>query len=471
MTIFADPAPGCFADRYFEVSGADGMQALQRGIEDDSIIARNAKREELERVNAQYETLTKQIAETPCTERLHPDGTHDIRGCKHCYLVRCRYRLKIHVHEDFLPADNMIPQKRAVVFELIAPQEFASYRIATWKLVIALAQVNPSFAAAPQILLADYVQLQPYNQRKNFASLTLASHTKSFVGTHYKSRRLPVKPQKILLPSALKFSYYDSKCGIWLKELPRHLSFAHHFAIHLHPSHPFSGQYACSGFAADGFGPSSYEAIASTSQCPSGISTQEFVAHQSLMGGPQRRWLSILTELGSSNLNFSLRDTTVLFRRLALQVGPRSDDDVLRAVHTVFRDPQFCFRLIEQVEYHVRTIAPNWRENSYMETLVILATRLCALSCPEATAQARALLLQIRNVALTWVRLLQKEMREASEADVANQAARYCFLSALFCRQTFSPEACSLKTLNAESFQGFVEAMLAMQEALVVDMS
>ncbi|CAG8139779.1 unnamed protein product, partial [Penicillium nalgiovense] len=471
MTIFADPAPGCFADRYFEVSGADGMQALQRRIEDDSIIARNAKREELERVNAKYETLTKQIAETPCTERLHPDGTHDIRGCKHCYLVRCRYRLKIHVHEDFLPADNMIPQKRAVVFELIAPQEFASYRIATWKLVIALAQVNPSFATAPQILLADYVQLQPYNQRKNFASLTLASHTKSFVGTHYKSRRLPVKPQKILLPSALKFSYYDSKCGIWLKELPRHLSFAHHFAIHLHPSHPFSGLYASSGFAADGFGPSSYEAIASTSQCPSGISTQEFVAHQSLMGGPQRRWLSILTELGSSNLNFSLRDTTVLFRRLALQVGPRSDDDVLRAVHTVFRDPQFCFRLIEQVEYHVRTIAPNWRENSYMETLVILATRLCALSCPEATAQARALLLQIRNVALTWVRLLQKEMREASEADVANQAARYCFLSALFCRQTFSPEACSLKTLNAENFQGFVEATLAMQEALVVDMS
>ncbi|CAI7604411.1 unnamed protein product [Penicillium viridicatum] len=436
MTIFAGPAPGCFADRYFEVSGADGMQALQSRIEDDSIIARNAKREELERVNAQYETLTKQIAETPCTERLHPDGTHDIRGCKHCYLVRCRYRLKIHVHEDFLPADNMIPQKRAVVFELIAPQEFASYRIATWKLVIALAQ------------------LQPYNQRKNFASLTLASHTKSFVGTHYKSRRLPVKPQKILLPSALKFSYYDSKCGIWLKELPRHLSFAHHFAIHLHPSHPFSGLYACSGFAADGFGPSSYEAIASTSQCPSGISTQEFVAHQSLMGGPQRRWLSILTELGSSNLNFSLRDTTVLFRRLALQVGPRSDDDVLRAV-----------------EYHVRTIAPNWRENSYMETLVILATRLCALSCPEATAQARALLLQIRNVALTWVRLLQKEMREASEADVVNQAARYCFLSALFCRQTFSPEACSLKTLNAENFQGFVEATLAMQEALVVDMS
>ncbi|KAJ5384702.1 hypothetical protein N7517_002613 [Penicillium concentricum] len=74
--------------------------------------------------------------------------------------------------------------------------------------------------------------------------------------------------------------------------------------------------------------------IASTPQCPSGISTQEFIAHQDLVGGTWRRWLCILTELGSSNLNLSLRDTTVLLRRLALQVGPRSDYDVLRAVHT-----------------------------------------------------------------------------------------------------------------------------------------
>jgi hypothetical protein len=50
-------------------------------------------------------------------------------------------------------------------------------------------------------------------------------------------------------------------------------------------------------------------------------------------------------------------------------------------------------------------------------------------------AQVRALLLQIRNVALTWVRLLQKEMREASEADVANQAARYCCFWARKCAQ------------------------------------
>jgi hypothetical protein len=471
MTIFADPAPGCFADRYFEVDGADGMQILQTKIEGDSIRTRNSKEKELERVNAQYEAFTKQKAEIPCTERLNPDGTHDNKGCKHCYIARCRRRLKIQVHEDFLPPDNMIPQRRAVVFELSTPQEFAAYRDATWNLVVATAHLNPTFAAAPQVLLADYVQLQPYNQRKSFTSLTLASHTKSFLGTHYKSQKLPAKPPKVLLPSALKFSYYDFKSGIWLKAIPQHLSFAHHFAIHLSPSHPFSGLYASSVFAADGSGPSSYEAMASTPQCPSGISTQEFIAHQNLVGGSRRRWLSILTELGSSNLNLSLRDTTVLFRRLALQVGPRSDDDVLRVVHTAFRDPQFCFRLIDQVEYHVRTIAPNWRENSYMETLVILATRLCVLACPEATARARALLLQVRKVALTWVRLLQNEMRAAREADAANQAARYCFLSALLCRQTFAPEASSLKTLDAESFQGFVEATLAMQEALVVDMS
>ncbi|CAG7937273.1 unnamed protein product [Penicillium salamii] len=471
MTIFADPAPGCFADRYFEVNGADGMQVLQTKIDSDSMETRNEKEMELERVNAQYEAFTKQKAEIPCTERLNPDGTHDIRGCKHCYIVRRRWRLKIQVHEDFLPPDNMIPQRRAIVFELSTPQEFAAYRNATWNIVVTISQLNTAFAAAPQVVLADYVQLQPYNQRKSFTSLTLASHTKSFLGTHYKSQKLPAKQQKVLLPSALKFSYYDPKNGIWFKALPQNLSFAHHFAIHLPPSHPFSDLYASAVFAADGPSPSSYQAIASTPQCPSGISNQEFIAHQNLLGGTRRRWLCILTELGSSNLNLSLRDTTVLLRRLALQAGPSSDGDVLRAVHTVFRDPQFCFRLIEQVEYHVQTIAPSWRENNYMETLVILATRLCGLACPEAIARARELLLKIRNVTLTWVRLLRNEMRAAKEADVANQAARYCFLSALLCRQTFSPEACSLMKLDGESFQGFVEATLAMQEALVVDMS
>lgn len=62
-------------------------------------------------------------------------------------------------------------------------------------------------------------------------------------------------------------------------------------------------------------------------------------------------------------------------------------------------------------------------------------------------------------------------MRNAQAVDAAERAARYCFLSALLCRQTFSLQERSDSGFDAEDFQCFIQANLAMQEALVVDMS
>ncbi|KAL3476021.1 hypothetical protein BJX99DRAFT_258915 [Aspergillus californicus] len=471
LTIFSDPMPGCFADRYFEADGANELKALQKRIETDSLRCRDAKEAERLKVHAKMERLMQDKAKVSCTGRVQADGTHDIKGCRYCYLVRCRRRLKIYVHEDFLPPDEMIPQKRAIVFELNMPRAFAAYRNATWEILMAFAKVEPTAAGPPQVLLADYEQLQPYHQRKDSHSFTLASHTKSFLGTHYKYTKLLVAPKNVLLPSGLKFAYYDSMREFWVESLSQLFTLAHHFAIHLSPSNPRSGLYESLGFAADAPGPSSYEIVASVPQCPAGVSTQEFTACQSLVGGWARRWLCTLIELGSSNLNLSLRSTTSLLRRSALQVGPGCKDDVLRVVHVIFRDPQFCLRLAEQIEYHVETIAQNWRENNYMESLLCLTARLCALACPQATSRARRLLLRIRRVTMSWVRQLRSEMRTAEAVETADQAARSCFLSSLLCRQTFTPEACSIAELDDEDFQAFVEATLAMQEALVVGTS
>jgi hypothetical protein len=211
LTIFNDPVPGCFADRYFEVDGANELKALQERIEADSSRCRNAKESERLKVHAEFERLTKGKAKVSCTGRVHADGTHNIKGCTHCYLVRCRRRLKIQVHEDFLPPDKMNPEKRAIVFELGMPRAFEAYRNATWQILLALDRVGPTAAGPPQVLLADYKQLQPYHQRKDSHSLTLASHTKSFLGTHYKYKKFPVAAEKVLLPLALKFAYYDSE--------------------------------------------------------------------------------------------------------------------------------------------------------------------------------------------------------------------------------------------------------------------
>ncbi|KAE8149344.1 hypothetical protein BDV25DRAFT_156541 [Aspergillus avenaceus] len=474
MTIFTDPDAGGFTDRYFDLAEAKSMRALQGQIESASLAARNRKEAELQRVNAKYKDLTEKKASSSCTDRRNPDGTHDIKGCSHCYYGRCRWRLKIGVHEDFLPPESKRVEKRAITFELSSPKPVSAYRDSTWNIITTLCyKADMSVSDEPEMFLCDYSQLKKYNSIKNRRGISLASDTKSYLGTHYKSKKLPAKATDILLPLGLKFSYYDEGRKIWLRDFPQNLTFAHHFAMHLPRNLPFSALYASSAFVADGPGPSSYTSIAKIPECPSKISVHEFIAHQNLIGGKNRRWFSILSELGSSNINFSLQDTMVLFRLLALQAGPRlnATNDTRRAVHFVFRDANFCDRLIEQILVHVKLISPNWRESNYMETLLILTNQICAFCCVESRTRAQGLLLLIRKVTTTWITLLRNEMRNAQEADTAERMAMYCFLSTLLCRRTFVPQAHSGLELDAENFRCFIEATLAMQESLVIDLS
>jgi hypothetical protein len=474
-TIFSDPSPECVADRYFDSTIGGRIHELQKKIEAASLDARNGRQAQLDKVNRMFQELTERKAATACTQRKRPDGSHDDRGCEHCYCVRKRYSLKIKVHEEFLPSN--VFQKRAVVFELGMPQSFDAYRDATWRIIETICTSSTpreslqTQKVQPQKLLPQYGPLNTFDSRRHTRRITLASSTKSYLGTHYRWQKLPAKSSKILLPFGMKMAYYDTVSQMWLKDFPRTLSLAHHFALKLPPHLPFSALYATAAFRADGPGPSSYETAASVPQCPSTLTVHEFVASQQLVSGTQRRWLSILTELGAANVNFSLLDTTYLFRLLAMQVGPRRPDSALRVAHAFFDDPHFCHRLVDQIDQHVEIIAANWRETSYMETMLILAIQLCALCCRETSGRAYKLLLNIRHVTRSWVSTLRHEMRTALDGDISEKAARYCFVSALLCRRTFVLEASRNHDLDADGFQCFVEVTSAMQEALVVDMS
>ncbi|KAE8402926.1 hypothetical protein BDV37DRAFT_294915 [Aspergillus pseudonomiae] len=451
ITIFSNPSPGGFTDCYFN----------SKEIEKASSLSRDSKERQLARINAEHKDLTEKLSQTYCDQRRLPDGKHDIKHCNHCLYGRRRRRLKINVHEDFLPSEANLAHKHGVIFE-----------DTTWRIVYSLCQQRFSSASKkPEMLLRDYSQLKSYNKSKASQNISLASHTKSYLRTHYKSKRLPAEKKDVLLPLGLQFSYYDRERNVWLAEFPKQLTCAHHFALRLPKSLPFATLYSTPAFAADESGPSSYEAIANITDCPSRLSVHEYVAHQNVRGGRNRRWLSILTELGSSNINFSLQDTTVLFRFLVLQAGPQLTDDSLRTVHYVFNDVNFCRRLIEQIEQHVEIISPNWREYYYMETLLTLTIHLCELACSESHKPAHELLLKIRRITLTWTTALRSEMRRAKEADTAESTAKYCFFSALLCRRTFALQPYSGQELDGESFKGFIEVTFTLQESLLIDVS
>lgn len=103
--------------------------------------------------------------------------------------------------------------------------------------------------------------------------------------------------------------------------------------------------------------------------------------------------------------------------------------------------------------------------------LLTLSIRLCALGSRKASVRVNQLLLKICRITLNWVGRLRKETRTTQEADVVERTARYGFMSVLLCRRTFAPQAYSDIELDSESFKSFVEATLAMQENLVVDLS
>ncbi|KAH8698926.1 hypothetical protein BGW36DRAFT_406791 [Talaromyces proteolyticus] len=471
-TILSDPSSGCLANLYIDSSFGNEIQKLQEKIDKASFEARLAKQAELDRVNARFQDLTERKAATSCTQRRRPDGTHDDRGCEYCYCVRHRYYLKIKVHEDFLPTDKNSAQKNAVLLELAMPESLIAYRNTTWNIIATICANSPlPNSGQPEKLLGDFTPLKQYNRHRNENGITLASRTKSYLGTHFKWKKLPARPQRIMFPFGMVLSYYDNRRKIWLKDFPRQLTLAHHFALKL-PAHlPFSSLYSTSAFWPDKHGPSSYQTAASITECPSTLTVHEFVANKNLIGGRCRRWLSILAELGSSNINFSLLDTTYLFYLLAHQAGPRLESDVRRVVHVIFKDVIFCNRLIDQIGRHVDLISENWRESNYMETMLALTLQTYVLCCPEASTRAKEMLMKIRRITHTWISYLRHEMRNVQEVDIAEKAARYCFLSALLCRRTFLVERPREDGLDPNSLQCFIEATLAMQEALVVDIS
>ncbi|KAL3460831.1 hypothetical protein BJX64DRAFT_289961 [Aspergillus heterothallicus] len=472
MTIFAGPEQGCFAESYVNLPGSS-LKRLCDSIVHSSSIFRDHKESELVKVNREFDDLTEKLKMSSCTQLRMPDGSHDIRGCKHCFYMRSRRRLEIKVHEDLLPMEphNEILQ-RSMVFELKPPRAFAAYREATWNIVNKLCpDLGTTPKAKPEVLLLGHPPLKNFSDRQGDTFFSLASPTKSFLRTHYGYRGLPARPKDVLLPHGMQWSYYDSKRKQWAIEYPQRLSFAHHFVLDIPKELPFSSLYSSFTFAPDGLGPTSYEVISNIGECPSDLTVHEYSAHQSLIGGRNRRWLSILAELGSSNINFTLHDTTTLFHHIVLQAGPRLPNDAMRSIHVTFRDLTFCNRLAEQVSRHVEVIATNWRETNYMETLLTLSIRLFSLGHQDSRPESRRLLLRIREVTANWISLLRNETRNAQDVNYSGRAARYCFLSALLCRRTFSPFLSSRSGLDSESLRCFFEASLAMQESLVVDVT
>ncbi|KAI9742781.1 MAG: hypothetical protein M1818_003510 [Claussenomyces sp. TS43310] len=469
-TIFSKPNKECFAARYLRSDDGIHMDSLLQRIQNASNVSRENKKGEWEEASRKYNDLSKKIASGTCVCSFNLDGSRNVRGCDKCWHYRSQKRMEISVHEDLLPTDSA--QQAAVIFELVTPAYFSAYRNATWNILSDLAHPSrSSVSSLPVTLLKQHPPLHCY-MKSHANDVSLASDKKSFLKTHFKFSRVQGDLSCVLLPLGLDFSYHDTRSALWLKDLDKPLTFHHLCGIHIPRSLRGSVIDSSAHPAPNTDGPSSYETIASQTKCPPDIPIHEFMANQRLLSGKTRRWLTMLVELGASNINFGTEDTMHLFSQLAVQAGPDKDKtNPLRDAHMVFQDKAFCQRLREQIESRLDNIRSNWRETYCMEMLITLSLRLFTLTTGKMRQTAVQLLQLARDITLDWIARLQDEVRSAIEAGTAERAANYGFWAALLCRRTFAIFVEEDVEMNAKDLGFFVRASIALQENLVVDIS
>ena len=474
-TIFDDPAKGCFAERYFDVSNdSSRLQRLQQDIETAAEAERQSKILEWERLSTEFAKIQKQITESACIYKTE-DGcvVHDDRGCTKCYLGRKSRRMKIEVHEHPLPSNSV--QMKAVLFELASPEHLKAYRNATWRIVGVLGRSKHIRCSEPCVKLYEYTKLKAFMRSTTASGFCLASTSKPFQLTHYNGIRLPVSIEQVCLPNGLKLGYFDPSTKSWIGKQAQKPSFSHHCHINIPANSPISSLQFSQDFAANSEGPSSYEVIASQTKCPSGVNVNEYMAYQSLSSGKHRRWPSILIELGSSNLNFSTEATNLLISQLALHAGPALKDDILRVVHKNFRDERFCTKLMEQVDLRLDGILNNWREIHCMDVLLTLILRLCSLATDSCVGEAYILLEKARMATLAWIRQLRTEIHRSRNAMASHRYSKYAFWAALLCRRTFASYAfCDvgegdMEKLGSAALECFFECSVTLQDNLMYD--
>lgn len=510
-SIFDDPVRGSFAHRFYDSSDmSDEMKALHESIETWATSVRTAKEKEWRNKTEEYARLSKSVDESTCVYLINDNDPfalpiHD-RDCRRCFLKRQMNRMQIQAYEHPLPSDQFVA--KAVIFELLCPQTLATYRDVTWTIMSHLA-LPPEEGIDPKCWARTYQQLHQFANNSSM-SCSLASVTKpckstsqlsyrgfpSFLSfrkdplvgieltmiylvliTHYATLKFPVEWDNgrsgVCRPNGLKLTYCDDRSKMWPSRRG-HLSFLQHVKLQI----PRSSQSTFSRIIQDisarsVYGASSYEIMATASRCPQGINVHEYLAFQTVASGKSRRWLSILTELASANLNFSNEATMMLLCHLAIQCGPLDGGgSTFRLIHDVFRDPSFCNRFLEQLSYRLDSLSANWRETHLMELIITFTIRMLDFAweakMPNIAEQAISLLLRARTTCVRWFKLLRVESYKFVDAETAQRFQQYALWAAILCKRTFTPLAYGPLGLDGTALEIYIQSSIMLNDNLVV---
>jgi hypothetical protein len=348
-----------FAVRYFQESPS--LQAVKASIERVATDAREKKLKELERMNTEHESLSREIASRSC--EYTKKGWHS-ESCFKCQTEKKANMMQIQVYEWPLPTRRW--EGEAVVFELKCPPVFAIWRTRTYQILrdVGMAHINAeSGVKFTPFFLERYEGLAAWSKEGTSGRIAFASETKSFLNSHYRSVKIPAAEDRVCVNNGLRLKLYDSErrenvpssfdlnldsyCTLRLpKGLYWHLQYAVAHTTHTHN-----------------------ETIVNQGDCPVNLSMHEHLAFSNLRCGPQLQWKNIARELRTNILTFSREEVHTLVTQAAWQIGPLSDDGLTREWHFELRVSDFGLVMIRAAMGLLLRIEANWMEGTTVKSI------------------------------------------------------------------------------------------------------
>ncbi|KIN98294.1 hypothetical protein M404DRAFT_855146 [Pisolithus tinctorius Marx 270] len=429
-SVFSDRADcSNFAVRYFQQDSH--LQALRDRIVDATRQDRREKVNELRRSVERYYNIRGRAAgmnhEYSVDHRGRSYHSYDCRKCR----LQAESKIEITVHEWPLPEDFY--RVAVVVFELNRPPAFDMWRSVICLLLIDIC--SPQLTREhPHTCLEGYFALGSYYTEHTRTRVTLASDTKPFIHSHYRSTYVPTDESTVCVNNGLNFYYYDKRSHVSVTDAFGTVDISGPCSHQL-PRGPYQNLQDYLRYTAH----TSNQVLCNQANCDKELSIHEFIAYGHLRSGPSLQWLNILREIRANTLTLRRDEVHILFAQAVSQVGPISDDRKL-VWHVELQHTHFRHSFLGELETLVSTVSGNWLEGTTMDTVsFVVARMLSARPAVQDHSYHRALelLRTVREKTFTWVLELFHKLEQTTCEVEKEQLRGRLRDSAAICRSTF----------------------------------
>ena len=306
-----------FAARYFDMDSS--LQAVRSNILIIAELDRDSIRKQCREQNAKYDRLTKLAENLSCTYVETCDGWDDLESqhspsCEKCSLERQANNLTARVHEWPLPENDVL--SKLVIFEFRPPQNFIGWRNITHMLSRRYSPEGTlKSRPSPEVVLQNYPALSTYCFNKS-PGITIASTTKSFLKSHYSSRKVPCAEPDVIKNHGLRYDMFDSVSGLWVSRA----TFSSMNIRNECSSRLPQGSYHKLQWSVIGTKHTSNMVIARQSLCPDSLSYHEWDAFGHVRAGNRLQWRNITLQLVRGVLALDNPAIYILLRQAAWQV-------------------------------------------------------------------------------------------------------------------------------------------------------